>query len=370
MGLPVLMARTDKSLRRIINRISPAAAVRIYSPGRRLFVNMLSAESTDGRLFDSEEFARTLWGIKFLTPLMNAAGMFKHGEGYEEAYRQGAGAWICGTTTNLPRRGNIKNHVKAPFISYPNSFSASNWCGLPNSGHAEVAKEIDKYSKHEGCPIGASIAADPDIDFDSAIDGMIRGLEIFSSTQADFAEVNVSCPNVKHFADEDDAENLTEKQLEIISERFLKTRKRNFPVIVKFSNDFPQEDVPGMIDRLVSYGFDGVNFGNTTTRYEIVRPMIAEKDLPAFDYFTKTYGGGASGRILRRRSYELCYSAMSSLKEIAPEREFHVIRAGGISTRGDIENSEHLGVAMNQWFTGYFEMFAKNGNRIYKEFFK
>ena len=370
MGITVLMSKTDKKLRRVINRISPAMAVRIYSPGRRLFINMLAGESTDGRIATTTEFEKTLWGIKFSLPLMNAAGMFKNGEGYESAYRQGAGAWICGTTTNLPRHGNIRNHVKAPFVSYPLSFAASNWCGLPNYGHAFVAKELDKYTKHVGCPIGASIAADPEIDFETAGNGIINGLQIYCKSQADFAEVNVSCPNVKHSENTCGTENPTDKLLEIIAEKFLKQRDRNFPVIVKFSNDFPLEEVPDMIDKLLAYGFDGVNFGNTSTKYDLLRPMIAEKDMPVYDYFINTYGGGVSGKPLCRRSYRLCYSAISRLKEINPEREFHVVRAGGICSREEIDQSEHLGVSLNQWFTGYFEAFSKYGNDIYKRIFE
>lgn len=374
MSLCTLMATADKYLRPALNGISPKFAVRVYSPGRKIFLKMLANESLDGRRVVPEKYRRTLWGIDFYSPLMNSAGMFKHGEGYETAFRQGAGAYLCGTSTDKPRPGNAKFGVKTPFISYPYSGASSNWMGLPNFGHDDLATRIQKIEKHSLCPIGVSLSPQPDAEsLEDSAAGVVRGLNIFDKTQADFAEINESCPNVPHDVacgakNAPDANMVA--RLEIISREFLKKRNRNFPVIVKFSNDTDPMLVPQLLECLVSLGFDGVNFGNTSTDYDKLHPLFEEQDLPALDYFIKNFGGGVSGKVLRHKSYELCYTALANLKTMNVPQEFRVVRTGGVAEYSDIEKSEHVGVDLNQWFTGYFEAFAQYGHELYTQILK
>lgn len=198
MTLCELMAKTDKVLRPLLNTISPAFAVKVYSAGRKLFIKLLSNESIDGRVSLYPKLSSKLWNIEFSAPLFNAAGMFKHGEGYNTVCRQGAGAYMCGTSTFQPREGNSKDGVVHPFVSYPKSASASNWMGLPNLGHQALAIAVDKIVKKPGCPIGVSISPNPEHTGDEALNGVIEGLRIFQATQADFIELNESCPNVVH----------------------------------------------------------------------------------------------------------------------------------------------------------------------------
>ena len=372
MTLCELMAKSDKVLRPLLNSISPAFSVKVYSTGRKLFIKMLSNESIDGRLYSSPELSRKLWNLEFSSPLLNAAGMFKYGEGYDTAYRQGAGAYLCGTSTFQPREGNSKAGVQHPFVSYPKSGSASNWMGLPNHGHSYLANAVNKINKKPGCPIGVSISPNPEHIGDEALNGVIEGLRIFEATQADFIEFNESCPNVAHECEIDSASGLDLsliRRLQAISSEFLRHRSRNLPVIVKFSNDTDVRLVPKLIDILLECGFDGANFGNTSTDYDVLRPMVNDRDKPTFDYFTSTFGGGVSGAVLKKKSFTLCYAAMSHLNSLELPREFHVIRTGGIESFDDIEQSERIGVAMNQWFTGYFEAFAADGHHLYDKLF-
>jgi dihydroorotate dehydrogenase len=139
--------------------------------------------------------ARVLWGIRFRAPLLNAAGMFKHGEGYELAYRQGAGAYLAGTTTARPRLGNVRRGIAQPFVPYPRSRAASNWLGLPNPGHRAVAARIAQLPRYEGFPIGASVALDPGDDSAAALERLVEGMSRYADAGVDFFELNESCPN-------------------------------------------------------------------------------------------------------------------------------------------------------------------------------
>lgn len=372
MTLSELLAKLDYKFRPIIINNSPKAGSIIYSRSRKYFIRLLSAASIDKRIEIPEQFSKTLWGIKFSNSLFNAAGMFKYGEGYDTAFKQGAGAYLCGTSTLKYRAGNKKNNLSHPFISYPLSEAASNWMGLPNYGHKILAKAVQRINKNKNCPIGVSISADPDAKLEEAIDGVIQGLKIFQDTQADFIELNESCPNVPHQCSVDTETGLDSNliaRLEMISKEFILHKKRNFPIIVKFSNDTNIELVPKLIDMLVEMKFDGVNFGNTSTDYDYIKNIINPKDKKAFEYFTKTFGGGVSGSVLKNKSLNLCKTAADELKKKNTHSEFHIIRTGGVQNYKDIEQSEAVGVSLNQWYTGYFEAFAKFGNRLYSKTF-
>jgi dihydroorotate dehydrogenase len=367
-----LLAKADKTFRPIVNSLSAEMAVKLYSQGRKLFLKKLSNEILNNRIRIPQEFRQRLWEIDFYSPLFNAAGMFKYGEGYYTVAMQGAGAYLCGTTTAKARIGNIKNKIHHPFISYPKSNSASNWMGLPNYGHSYVAERIELLSKLPGCPIGASISPNPEDEFDSAVGGVIEGLNIYMSANADFAEINESCPNVIHDCDIDSSgldKNLINR-LTAVSEKFLKNRNKNFPIIIKLSNDTNPDLLEPLIDLLLSLGYDGINFGNTSTDYSDIRKQLNKVDLKSFEYFITTFGGGVSGKVLKEKSYTLCQYANEYINKKQIANEFNIIRTGGIENISDINKSKEIGVKLNQWFTGYFDSFSSDGHHLYEKMFK
>jgi hypothetical protein len=79
--------------------ITEAAVVKMYAEGRLKFLEKLKQEIPLERYEPPEELARTVWGVRFRTPIMNAAGMFKNGECYDMVAMQGAGAYVGGTGT-------------------------------------------------------------------------------------------------------------------------------------------------------------------------------------------------------------------------------------------------------------------------------
>ena len=145
---------------------------------------------------------------------------------------------------------------------------------------------------------------------------------------------------------------------------------REIPVIVKFSNDTEVNQVPALLDLLFELGFDGVNFGNTSIDYIQRRKLIDPSERKLFDYFTKTFTGGVSGRPLKETSLELGSRSVEYTKAGPPTQEFHTIRTGGIETWQDIQDSERAGISLNQWYTCYFENFANHAHKIYEQFFE
>lgn len=372
-----LLASAEARLRPLLVRMPATLAVRLYSRGRRGFLDALRRAAPAPRPVP-RALERVLWGLRFRAPMLNAAGMWKQGDvdSYRLAAAQGAGGWLVGTTTHSPRSGNRAHGVRQPFAPYPRSRAASNWLGLPNPGHEAVAERVAEAAREkvDGCPLGASLALDPAGRAPAGSPGsgepapealrlreLVAGLERYADAGVDFLEVNESCPNT-----EDDTAGLDalEARLDHVAARFLSRRHRP-PVIVKLSNDTPLESVARLVDLLVERGFDGVNFGNTSTAYALLRPDVDPREQSLYDHFTSTFGGGLSGRPLRPLSLELCRAALRRIGERPPEHEFHVVRTGGVETAEDVERSLALGVSLTQWYTGYFERFAADGHDLY-----
>lgn len=351
-------ARWEEYLRPGLVRLPAAWAVGLYSRGRRSFLARFLAE-TPPVFAPPTSLARRLWGLEFRAPLGNAAGLFKQGEGSELVARQGAGWYLAGTSTGLPRTGNTKAGVRWPFVPYPRSGAASNWLGLPNGGHRAVASRLAQLTRTPGCPIGASLACVGDEPFATLLDG----LAAYRDAGVDFLEINESCPNT---GEASPAWDELRHRLEAVATGFLARRDRPLPVVVKFSNDTLPTEVPTLLDTLVELGFDGVNFGNTSTAYDRHEAAIDPAERRLYRHFTTTFGGGLSGRPLAADSFRLLTAARSHLDRNPPGREFHLIRTGGVETAADVAQSLAAGASLVHWYTGYFASFAVHGHGVYR----
>jgi len=359
------IAKIDKTTRPIVNNFFGPLSVPYYSFARKIFLTILYNEKIP-KISIPQNLGRVLWEKKFRNPIMNAAGMFKNGQGYDFAHNFGFGGFLAGTTTSNQRNGNKKFGIIHPFIAYPNSGAASNWLGLPNQGNMTVAKKLAQI-KNNDMPVGASIALDPNLEYWEGMEKLIKGLKCYEQAGVDFIEINYSCPNTQHkngkgeFFDE-----RLKSFLESVKKYFINSQKTKTPTIVKFSNDTNCEDVGRIVQLVIKNHLDGVNFGNTSTNYKSVRNKIDPKEKKLFDHFTKTYGGGVSGNPLKEKSLELCSAAIDEVKKSA-YKEFHVFRTGGIKTASDLAESDKIGVSMNMAYTGVMEGYAERGKLFLKE---
>jgi dihydroorotate dehydrogenase len=357
----------------IVKFFPPKLSTKLYSTGRKQFIKYLTAQVP--RSYDVPvELGKTCWGIKFQSPILNAAGMFKNGEGYEVCAAQGAGAYLAGTTTALARAGNFKNGIGLPFAPYPKSHAASNWLGLPNNGDVAVARELSKISKISGCPVGISLMGSPDLEGEEKLKQLVKGLELYAGANVDFIEINESCPNTGEGAPQ---QSDLRVRLEYLRDNFLikRSKEKYLPVVVKFSNDTEVAQVGSLIELLVSLGFDGVNFGNTSTNYKLHQNEICEAEKKLYQYFTSTFGGGVSGAPLKRHSLLLVKESKKQLDALIAKglnldnKEFHIIRTGGVETAQDLQESLDAGASLVGWFTGYFDQFSKCGHNVYQNLY-
>lgn len=368
MSVLEVLARAEHALRPSLSALPPKLVTRLFSAGRTSFSKRFSAERPEQR--EPEFKPVKAWDLTFRSPIWNAAGMFKYGEGYEVVSRQGAGAYVAGTTTSRPRKGNEKSGVRWPTVSYARSHSASNWMGLPNEGHAVVAKRLAALTKVDGCPIGASVSAEPLLEDSVAITELIDGMQMYAQAGVDYLELNESCPNVPGGHAGHGGPHLDDgliARLERVSSQFLKKRMRRLPVVVKFSVDTNPKQLDDLIRMLIALEFDGIILGNTSTQYAHHRHGIHTQDRPLYDLFTTQFGGGLSGQILREDSLELATRAQEIISQARPPHEFHVIRCGGINSADDLKASARHGVVLNQWYTGYYERFGVDGHDVYQK---
>lgn len=360
------LASWESKLRLLVTKLPPRIVVSRYSQGRLNFLAKLKEEVPSEVYVPSEGISKELWGIKFRSPIMNSAGMFKNGECYGMVARQGAGAYLGGTGTWNPRTGNEKEGIFLPFVPYPRSHSASNWLGLPNDGDEVNSERAAQLERVSDTPVGWSIMGSPDYRGEEKLRQLVQGMRLYAQAGVDFIEINESCPNTAHGAPQDDD---LANRLQYVKEQFLDQRTRRLPVVVKFSNDTQAEQVPSLLDLLFELGYDGVNFGNTSIAYVQSREKIDPTERKLYDFYTQTFGGGVSGKPLKEVSLELASRAVEYVKGGSPTQEFHVIRTGGIETWDDIQESEQAGISLNQWYTGYFENFSKYGHDVYRQLY-
>ena len=358
------LAKIDRKIRKLGILFPSKFLVSKYSRARLNFLKKLEEDIPKEIYYPPKEFSRILWGINFRSPIMNSAGMFKNGECYEIVAKQGAAAYLGGTGTWNQRTGNEREGIYLPFIPYPRSHSSSNWLGLPNDGDKINSGKLSGLSRMLDCCIGWSVMGSPDLHDQDKLKFLVEGMKLYEKTGVDFIELNESCPNTYHGKSQN--EDLA-KRLIYIKNNFLSQRSKKTPVIVKFSNDNEIQQVPAVMDLLFTLGYDGINFGNTSTDYEKRRNEIVESERKIYDFFTKTFGGGVSGKPLNESSLELASKAVEYVKSGKPKQEFHVIRTGGIESKKDIEDSERAGISLNQWFTGYFENLSLYGHNLYRK---
>lgn len=365
----MLKEMLEKGLRK-----GPAGfAVKVYSRKRLKFLENFKKEKPE-EYIPPKSLERTLWGIKFRSPIMNAAGMFKNGECYEIVAKQGAGAYLGGTTTANPREGNTENGVHLPWIPYRESGAASNKLGLPNLGDKVVAEKISKLERINGCPIGMSVMASPDLREDK-LERLVAGMDRYEKIGVDWLEVNYGCPNTKKGVFDfqkiyDEMRYIKESFLE---SRSLANRTRVIPVVNKFSANITIKEAEDLTAACIDLGYDGINILNTGTDYNKYRKQIHPSDLKLFDYFTNIHGGGLSGRPLKDPSLFISSVAVMQKEKRKPKQEFHVFRTGGIENAEDLLISERSGISMNQWFTGYWDKYNEKFSErhdIYKKLYE
>lgn len=348
--------RLEHKLRPLAARsLSPKFFMELYSANRKKFISSITTALKEP--IANPEYKKTVCGLEFRNDLGNAAGLDKDGSLLEFNYFLGAGFAIVGTVLNKPHTGNLFKVRKKecnPWTPLPHSHSALNSLGLPSLGIdrsiSNIAAFKEKYDT-QGFPIGLSIMGHPLQEGEEKLEGILECVEKAVGV-ADFIEINESCPNVQHKADDG-----LDKRLKAITEI-----KKSTPIFVKLGS---LGDTDKTIKAMDACKVDGLVLLNTQKDYDLYRPKLNKSDWKIFDYYTKEFQGGLSGEIIRETSFESVTKASTKIKELGSNLQ--LIHVGGINTKEDMSQSRQI-APLREWYTGFMEHLGnKKPNQVYPE---
>ena len=379
------LARVDDTLRPALQTVLPSEAfIALYSSSRTPFLHMMSAarSPTDTSL-SKRHYAM---GLTFRNDLGNSAGLDKDGSLLDFSYALGAGYTVVGTVLSESHTGNVFSFLGGlwsgnAWTPLPQSGAALNSLGLPSKGVDAAVVNIAAFRERHNLPpqraekrraakppaassavssaapcfpIGVSIMGHPSHGSDAKrkLDGIVYCVEK-ALPQADFIEINESCPNVHHGGGGKakgaaDAELAGRLQAVVRArDAAIKTTGRRVPILVKLGD---VGDAKATVKFLAGCGVDGLVALNTQKDY-------AAFELPAQDeallkHYTAKYGGGLSGPPMLARSTAQAQAAQRAVGELRLTGSFTVIHVGGVQSASDVQASRETGCELRQWYTG------------------
>jgi dihydroorotate dehydrogenase len=247
-----------------------------------------------------------------------------------------------GTATLRPRRGNPLH----PRVRTVEEFGAiQNAMGLNNPGIRELARRIsDHRAACEACGllVGISIAEDPDLLAGESPDRNVLDCLEIAWPEADYLEINISCPNTGHER-LDRAWDRIRRLLEEVRD-FRERQPVRKPVWVKLSPDLSEAAFATALESVRSADLTGAVLFNTWPASSGTWPDGgALPDLPELG--RPTLRGGLSGRPL----------FPSTLRGIRQARRLEpglsVVASGGVETGGQFLASREAGADLVQIYT-------------------
>jgi dihydroorotate dehydrogenase len=337
----------EHKLRPFLHKIlSEKAFTTLYSVMRNKALHMLQDEKNTFVGNANTHPVKLFGKLQFRNDLGNAAGFDKDGSLLEFNYNLGAGFAVVGTVLNKNHTGNVYqnyNFSSNVWTPLPNSDSAINSLGLPSKGVDYTIDNIKKFRdkiQNKEFPIGLSIMGHPADIGSKKHDGVLECIEK-AKTHVDFFEINESCPNVCH--GDGDLEELQTRLKTINQAREFNSDK--VPTFIKMGN-IP--DAKSLLKLLILENIEGLVALNTQTDYENLRKTLNAKDQGLFDYYTKNYKGGLSGKVIK----EISFSTIDNLNKINQTlgNKVELVHVGGISTPQDVQRSRSL-CKLREWYT-------------------
>jgi dihydroorotate dehydrogenase len=280
--------------------------------------------------------------LSLRTPLVLAAGASKRAWFLPAFASFGFGAVTVGTATLRPRSGNPLH----PRVRTVEEFGAiQNAMGLNNPGIRELARRIsDHRPACEACGllVGISISEDPDLLAGESPDRNILDCLEIAWPQADYVEINLSCPNTGHER-LDRSWDRIRRLLEEVRD-FRERQPTRKPVWVKLSPDLSEDALETALESVRSAGLTGAVLFNTwpasTGSWPDGEPL---PDLPELG--RPTLRGGLSGRPL----FPGTLHGVRRAKKFAPA--LSVVACGGVETGGQFLSLRESGADLVQIYT-------------------
>lgn len=321
-------------VRPILFRFSPEAAHHITFSIFSICRKIPGLMTLIGRLFKvrNKKLERTLWGIKFPSPVGLAAGLDKNATGYDVFDAIGFGFIEVGTATPKPQAGNPKPRL----FRLVNDNAIINRMGFNNIGVDAIARNLEK-SNRKNLIIGGNIGKNTLTPNENAAEDYERCF-IALYDKVDYFVVNVSCPNIANLSKLQNTDSLGEIVEKLV--RFRKKQPVYRPILLKISPDLSFDQIDDSLNIINQFSLDGIVAVNTTTKREGVSLRQDKIDVIG--------NGGLSGKPLTSRSIEVVHYISRKTNGQMP-----IIGVGGIMSVDDALNMLRAGAYLIQVYTGF-----------------
>ncbi|MDN5794832.1 MAG: quinone-dependent dihydroorotate dehydrogenase [Intrasporangium sp.] len=269
---------------------------------------------------------RTIFGVRFPSPVGLAAGLDKNGVALRAWPAMGFGFVEVGTVTRYAQPGNPRPRL----FRLPTSHAIINRMGFNNDGADVLAARLRALGPI-GVPLGVSIGKSKATPVAEAVEDYLYSMRVLGP-HADYFAVNVSSPNTP------DLRSLQDRGALDGLLRALRDEAGPTPLLVKIAPDLTDSAIGEVLEVCAERRIDGLIATNTT----IDRDGVALRDA-----VTGREVGGLSGRPLTERAREV----VGFVHRQAPD--LPVIGVGGITSVDDALRMFEAGASLIQLYTGF-----------------
>jgi dihydroorotate dehydrogenase len=277
---------------------------------------------------------RTVFGVRFPSPVGLAAGMDKNGVALSAWRALGFGFVEVGTVTAHAQPGNPKPRL----FRLVESEAVINRMGFNNLGSDALATKLASYGDL-GYPLGISIGKSKVTELTDAVADYVTSLQRLYRF-GDYFAVNVSSPNTPGLRSLQDSGHLRELLTALHAEASaLSSGGRGpKPILVKIAPDLTEQAIDELLGVCTDVGVAGIIATNTT----IGRPGLA-----AADERLAGEAGGLSGRPLTEITAKTVAHIHAETGGALP-----IIGVGGILDPSDAARLIDAGASLVQIYTG------------------
>jgi len=302
--------------------------------GLRLLGRIPGTAGAGARLYGSASVPspRTVFGVRFPSPVGLAAGMDKNGIALPAWRALGFGFVEVGTVTAHPQPGNPRPRL----FRLVEHEAVINRMGFNNLGSDALASRLQAYGPL-GYPLGVSIGKSKVTPIEHAVDDYVTSLRRLYR-YGDYFAVNVSSPNTPGLRSLQDAGQLRELlgalQAEAASMTVAGLSPK--PILVKIAPDLTSSAIGELLQVCTDVGVAGIIATNTTIDHSAVsgHPLAAET-------------GGLSGRPLTEVAAKTVAHIHAETGGALP-----IIGVGGILEPSDATRLFDAGASLVQVYTG------------------
>ncbi|WP_020390679.1 quinone-dependent dihydroorotate dehydrogenase [Kribbella catacumbae] len=277
---------------------------------------------------------RTVFGVRFPSPVGLAAGMDKNGLALPAWRALGFGFVEVGTVTAHPQPGNEKPRL----FRLVESEAVINRMGFNNAGSEALARRLEVYGDL-GYPLGISIGKSKVTPLEDAVGDYVTSLRRLYRF-GDYFAVNVSSPNTPGLRSLQDSGHLRELLTALHTEATtLSTGGRGpKPILVKIAPDLTEQAIDELLGVCTDVGVAGIIATNTT---------IGRSGLAPADERLTSETGGLSGRPLTEIAAKTVAHINAETQGTLP-----IIGVGGILDPDDATRLFDAGASLVQLYTG------------------